>query len=39
MMHLAEFETAARYSMPLMVLCLNNQVPGSEYYFINPRSR
>ncbi len=32
MMHLAEFETAVRYKMPLMVVCLNNQSLGSEYY-------
>ena len=32
MMHLAEFETAVRYKMPLMVVCLNNQALGSEYY-------
>jgi thiamine pyrophosphate-dependent acetolactate synthase large subunit-like protein len=31
-MHLAEFETAVRYKMPLMVVCLNNQALGSEYY-------
>jgi len=32
MMHLAEFETAVRYKMPLMVVCLNNMSLGSEYY-------
>jgi len=32
MMHVGEFETAVRYSMPLMVVCLNNQALGSEYY-------
>ena len=32
MMHVAEFETAVRYKMPLMVVCLNNQALGSEYY-------
>ena len=32
MMHVAEFETAVRYQMPLMVVCLNNQALGSEYY-------
>jgi thiamine pyrophosphate-dependent acetolactate synthase large subunit-like protein len=32
MMHVAEFETAVRYGMPLMVVCLNNQALGSEYY-------
>jgi len=31
-MHVAEFETAVRYGMPLMVVCLNNQTLGSEYY-------
>lgn len=32
MMHVAEFETAVRYGMPLMVVCMNNQALGSEYY-------
>jgi len=32
MMHIGEFETAVRYKMPLMVVCLNNQSLGSEYY-------
>jgi len=32
MMHVAEFETAVRYDMPLMVVCMNNQALGSEYY-------
>jgi thiamine pyrophosphate-dependent acetolactate synthase large subunit-like protein len=32
MMHLAEFETAVRYKMPLMVVCMNNMALGSEYY-------
>ena len=32
MMHVGEFETAVRYGMPLMVVCLNNQALGSEYY-------
>jgi acetolactate synthase I/II/III large subunit len=32
MMHIAEFETAVRYGMPLLVVCMNNQALGSEYY-------
>jgi acetolactate synthase I/II/III large subunit len=32
MMHLAEFETAVRYKMPLMVVVLNDQRLGSEYH-------
>ncbi|MBI1965359.1 MAG: thiamine pyrophosphate-binding protein [Betaproteobacteria bacterium] len=32
MMHLAEFETMVRYDMPLLVVCMNNQALGSEYY-------
>lgn len=32
MMHLAEFETAVRYAMPLLVVVMNNQALGSEYY-------
>lgn len=32
MMHLAEFETAVRYNMPLMVVVLNDQRLGSEYH-------
>jgi acetolactate synthase I/II/III large subunit len=32
MMHLAEFETAVRYEMPVLMVCMNNQALGSEYY-------
>jgi len=32
MMHLAEFETMVRYNMPLLVVVMNNQALGSEYY-------
>ena len=32
MMHLAEFETMVRYKMPLLVVVMNNQALGSEYY-------
>jgi thiamine pyrophosphate-dependent acetolactate synthase large subunit-like protein len=32
MMHLAEFETAVRYNMPMLMVCLNNEALGSEYY-------
>jgi thiamine pyrophosphate-dependent acetolactate synthase large subunit-like protein len=31
-MHLAEFETMVRYEMPLLVVVMNNQALGSEYY-------
>jgi thiamine pyrophosphate-dependent acetolactate synthase large subunit-like protein len=32
MMHLAEFETAVRYAMPLLVIVMNNEALGAEYY-------
>ena len=32
MMHLAEFETMVRYKLPLLVVVMNNQALGSEYY-------
>jgi acetolactate synthase-1/2/3 large subunit len=32
MMHLAEFETMVRYGIPLLVVVMNNQALGSEYY-------
>jgi len=32
MMHLAEFETAVRYNMPLLVMVMNNEALGAEYY-------
>jgi thiamine pyrophosphate-dependent acetolactate synthase large subunit-like protein len=32
MMHLAEFETMVRYEIPLLVVVMNNQALGSEYY-------
>ena len=32
MMHLAEFETAVRYGMPLLVIVMNNEALGAEYY-------
>ena len=32
MMHLAEFETAVRYAMPLLVVVMNNEALGAEYY-------
>ncbi|MBI4191771.1 MAG: thiamine pyrophosphate-binding protein [Betaproteobacteria bacterium] len=32
MMHLAEFETMVRYDMPLLIVVMNNQALGSEYY-------
>ena len=35
MMHLAEFETAVRYRMPLLVVVMNNQGLGMEYYHLD----
>lgn len=32
MMHLAEFETAVRYGMPLLIIVMNNEALGPEYY-------
>jgi thiamine pyrophosphate-dependent acetolactate synthase large subunit-like protein len=32
LMHLAEFETAVRYEIPLLVVVTNNQALGAEYY-------
>lgn len=32
LMHLAEFDTAVRYRMPLLVVVMNNQCLGPEYY-------
>ncbi len=32
MMHLAEFETAVRYDVPLLVLVMNDQALGAEYH-------
>jgi len=32
MMHLAEFETMVRYNLPLLIVVMNNEALGSEYY-------
>ena len=32
MMHLAEFDTMVRYNMPLLIIVMNNQMLGAEYY-------
>lgn len=32
MMHLAEFETMVRYGVPLLIVVMNNEALGSEYY-------
>ena len=32
MMHLAEFDTMVRYKMPLLIVVMNNQMLGAEYY-------
>jgi thiamine pyrophosphate-dependent acetolactate synthase large subunit-like protein len=31
-MHLAEFDTMVRHKMPLLIVVLNNEALGSEYY-------
>jgi thiamine pyrophosphate-dependent acetolactate synthase large subunit-like protein len=36
-MHLAEFETAVRYKMPLLVVVMNNQCLGAEYYKLDAK--
>jgi thiamine pyrophosphate-dependent acetolactate synthase large subunit-like protein len=35
MMHMAEFETAVRYRMPLLVVIMNNQGLAMEYYHLD----
>jgi len=37
MMHLAEFETAVRYDMPLLVVVMNNECLGAEYYKLDAK--
>ena len=32
LMHLAEFDTMVRYGMPLLIVVMNNQMLGAEYY-------
>src|SRR5690606_4005942 len=32
MMHLAEFETAVRYDLPLLVVVMNDEALGAEYH-------
>jgi len=32
MMHLAEFDTMVRHDMPLLIVVMNNQMLGAEYY-------
>jgi thiamine pyrophosphate-dependent acetolactate synthase large subunit-like protein len=39
MMHLAELETAVRYSLPLLVTVLNDQALGSEYHKMKAHNR
>jgi thiamine pyrophosphate-dependent acetolactate synthase large subunit-like protein len=36
-MHLAEFETAARYDIPLLVAVINDQALGAEYHKMSTR--
>jgi len=37
LMHLAEFETAVRYKMPLLVVVMNNECLGAEYYKLDAK--
>lgn len=37
LMHLAEFETAARYDIPLLVAVINDQALGAEYHKMSTR--
>ena len=37
-MHLADFDTAVRYNMPLLVVVLNNQALGSEYHQLRAKN-
>jgi len=37
MMHLAEFETAVRYDMPLLIVVMNNECLGAEYYKLDAK--
>jgi len=37
LMHLAELETAVRYKMPLLVVVMNNQCLGAEYYKLDAK--
>ena len=37
MMHLAEFETAVRYGMKLLVVVMNNECLGAEYYKLDAK--
>lgn len=38
MMHLAEFETAVRYRLPLLVVVMNNECLGAEYYKLDAKA-
>ncbi|RPI47150.1 MAG: thiamine pyrophosphate-binding protein [Betaproteobacteria bacterium] len=38
LMHLAEFETAVRYKMPLLVVVMNNECLGAEYYKLDAKN-
>ena len=35
MMHLADFETAVRHKVPLLIVVMNNQSLGMEYYHLD----
>ncbi len=39
MMHLGEFETAVRYGMPLLIVVMNNEALGPEYYSLELKKR
>ena len=38
MMHLAEFETVVRYRLPLLVIVMNNECLGAEYYKLDAKA-
>ena len=38
MMHLSEWETAVRYKMPLLVVVMNNEALGAEYYKLDVKN-
>lgn len=39
LMHLGEFETAVRYGMPLLIVVMNNEALGPEYYSLANKQR
>lgn len=39
MMHIGEFETAVRYGMPLLIVVMNNEALGPEFYSLELKKR